>query len=319
MADPVRRATPAVSRSITQASSMTTELSGFRYRTPTSENLPRLARLAYEESKVHCGACRDFHVMWPYLRSLGLNGAGPEHNWPLHVETLARAATGRSNVRWFLAGSADAGLLAVVEAAAARHRDASHTFAIVDICGTPVALCAEHARAHGLHLEATIGDLATYRPGRPFDVVLMHQLLYFIPMAAQPAFMRHAAGWLAPGGTLHLTVSVDAAGGRPPEQRNASMVEWREAGIRADAASSLLELPEDVETFVGRLRGMRAGLSATRMPARPLEDYVVLVEAAGLVIDEVLRMPNEPDQIAPARDDAWRHRHMIIARAPSAG
>lgn len=296
---------------------MTTAISGFRYRTPSSENLPRLARLAYEESKVHCGACRDFHVMWPYLRSRGLNGAGPEHNWPLHVETLARAAAGRSSVRWFLAGGADAGLLAVVEAAAARHRDANHTFAIVDICGTPVALCADHARTRGLDLEAVVGDLTTYRPGRPFDVVLMHQLLYFIPPADQPAFMKHAAGWLAPGGTLHLTVSVDTPGGRPPEERNASMVEWREAGIREDATRGALELPEDVETFVRRLRGMRAGLAAARLPSRRLDNYVGLVEAAGLIIDEVLRMPNEPDQIAPARDDAWRHRHMIIARTPS--
>ncbi|MGV8839902.1 MAG: class I SAM-dependent methyltransferase [Bauldia sp.] len=286
---------------------------GFRYRNRSSEDFSRLARLAYDTSKEHCGACRDFHVMWPYLRSLGLNGAGPEYNWPLHVDALARAAAGRPAVRWFLAGSADAGLLAVAQEAAARIPDAVHSFAMRDLCGTPVALCRDHARAHGLDLDAAVGDLAAYRPERPFDVVLMHQLLYFIPEADQPGFLAHAGRWLAPGGRLLLTVSVEAAARAPRGERDEAMVVWRTDAIRADVASGRLDLPEDIDTFLGRLRGTRAGRAVARPPARSLETFVALVESAGLAVEEAFPTPNEPGQTAPARDDESRTRYMIVA------
>lgn len=291
---------------------------GFRYRQPSSEDLPRLSRLAYEASKIHCGACRDFHVMWPYLRSLGLNGAGPEYNWPHHVDILSRSAAGKSHVRWFLAGSADAGLLAVAAAAAARNASATHAFAMVDLCGTPVALCRDHAEAQGLDLDASVGDLANYRPARPFDIVLMHQLLFFIPAADQPAFVQHAASWLAPEGRLHLTVSVDMGNRVPRAERAGAMLEWREAAIRADVASGALALPEDIDTFVRRLSGMKDGRAVTRQKAMQLNDYVRLVEGTGLVVEEAFRMPNEPGQVAAARDDGTRNRYMIIA-TPRAG
>ncbi len=290
----------------------------FRYRTPSSENLARLARLAYDASATHCGACRDFHVMWPYLRSLGLNGAGPEYNWPLHIDGLARAAEGRSSVRWFLAGSADAGLLAAAEAAAGRLPAAVHSFTLVDLCGTPVALCRDHAAMQGLDLDAIVGDLGAYRPARPFDVVLMHQLLFFIAPEARPGFMRHAAGWLAAGGRLLLTVSVDVASRVPRAERDNAVAAWREAAIRADAASGALVLPEDIDIFLGRLRGMRASRPAVRPPPMKLADAVALVEGAGLLVDEVFHMPNEPDQRAVARDDDTRRRYMIVATAPPA-
>lgn len=290
---------------------------GFRYRQPSREDLPRLSRLAYDASKIHCGACRDFHVMWPYLRSLGLNGAGPEYNWPHHVDILSRAAAGKPRVRWLIAGSADAGLLAVAAAAAERHATATHEFAVVDRCGTPVSLCRDHAAAQGLDLDASVGDLATYRPARPFDIVLMHQLLVFIPAADQPAFMKQAASWLAPEGRLHLTVSVDMGNRVPRAERAGAMVAWREAAIRADVASGALSLPEDIDTFLRRLSGMRDGRLATRPSGIQLNDYVRLVEGAGLIIDEAFRMPNEPGQVAAARDDATRNRYMIIATPPA--
>src|SRR5262249_10216525 len=148
-----------------------------------------------------------YHLMWPYLRSLGLSGTGPEYNFPLHVEILARAAGRRDQVRWLIAGSADAGVLAAAEASAAALPGTRHDFVVVDRCETPLVLCRDHAAARGLSVETIRADLMAFSRDDGFDMVVMHHLLRFFDDAGRSAVLARAAGWLAPGGRLCVTVS----------------------------------------------------------------------------------------------------------------
>lgn len=260
-----------------------------RYPGRTAENLPSLARLAYDLAARHCGACRDYHVMWPYLRSLGLQGGGPDHRFEEQRAAYAVAAGDGESTRWLIAGSADAGQLALVQAVADLRSERRFGITIVDRCPTPLGVARHHAQACGIDIETVQDDLMTFeRPGG-FDVVSMHHVVDFFPEEHRAPFMRHAATWLALGGRILLAVNFgprDSVDGRSNAMRA-----WREAGIRSAAASGELDLPEDLETFVGRLQGMRDSRSNAPRSSHERPYYEALVEEAGLVVTDVVPLP----------------------------
>ncbi|MCC6736980.1 MAG: class I SAM-dependent methyltransferase [Bauldia sp.] len=282
---------------------------GFRFPRPTREDLPRLARLAFDVGAIHCAKCRDYHLTWPYLRSMGLNGAGPEYNLRLHVELLGRAAAGRTDPRWLLTGSADAGVLAAVEAAIAAMPPANHAITVVDRCPTPLALCRDHAASTGLQVETILADLMAFEPAAPFDVVLGHQVVLFFRDEDRPALYRRMATWLAPRGRLCLTVADTTPAAAGASEYHAVINRWRIAQIRADVATGAVDLPEDTETFIGRMTGRLERINGDRVFG--LDHFIGQLEDAGLSIVEATPMPDEYPELTITR--AGRNRHMIIA------
>lgn len=285
-------------------------LPSFRFSHPTSENLPRLARLAYEASALHCGDCRNYHLTTPYLRALGIGGLGPEFAWEIQVETLLRAVEGRSTVRWLLAGAADAGLLGLIEGVAARLPGTAHHITIVDRCDTPLALCRDHAASLGRDIVTMRGDLRDHQAPDSADVVLMHFTTVFVPEAERVAFIRHASTWLAAEGRLAIALFYD----RPetassPSGSNAAVRSWRAGVIRAEAAAGTFDPPEDVETFVGRLD--QRGFAATTR-AFTLGDGLALLRSAALQPREVALLPRSAAEAAIWGTQS-RQRSIVVA------
>lgn len=227
--------------------------------------------------------------MWPYLRSLGLQGGGPDHKFEEQRAAFAAVAGNAATTRWLIAGSADAGQLALVQSVSALRGDRRHSVTIVDRCPTPLGLARHHAEACGMVIETVQDDLMTFeRPGA-FDVVSMHHVVEFFPEEIRASFMRHAATWLAPGG--HVLVAVNFGPRDSIEGGSKALRTWREAGIRAAAASGELDLPEDLETFVRRLGGMRHGRGNAPRGSHERAYYEALVAEAGLVVADIVALP----------------------------
>lgn len=285
----------------------------FRYATPSDEDLPALSKLAYRLSATQCGDCRNYHVMWPYLRSIGANGGGPELRWSDHVAIMARAAASRSHVRFLLGGSADAGQLALVAEAMRTLPGVSYEVTIVDRCATPLDVCQSYAATAGIEITTIVDELGAYTADEAFDVVLLHHTLVFIPGDERPAFLRHAANWLAPGGSLVISISFDRRGepSPPPYQ---PMMAWREARIRDAAESGELELPEPLDDFLERLRAMR-GSRRGPVGTHYRDDYEAAITDAGLSVIEAVHLP--PEDHDPMGGN-WRHRDrfMLVVQRP---
>lgn len=284
-----------------------------RYPRPTAEDLPRLARIAYGLSVHHCEACRDYHVMWPYLRSLGLHGGGPEHRFAEHVAAFRAAAAGRDTVRWLLAGSADAGQLALVESVGLLDPDVRHRSTIVDRCATPLGVARAHAESAGLDLETILGDLMAFDAPEAFDVVSMHHVVNFFPEESRVGFLCRAGTWLAPDG--RLLIAVNYVGPGATVKLSEALRSWREAGIRQAAAGGELDLPEDLETFIRRLDGMRDSRKGARREGHDRGYYEGLVAEAGLIVSDIVELPFDPDERA-LHGGAPRERCIIVAARP---
>jgi len=277
----------------------TTARSSFRFATPTTEDLARLSRLAWEAGAVHCGVCRNYHLSTPYLRRLGIGGTGPEFAWESQLDILLRATAGRTTVRWLLAGSADAGLPGIVGGLAAARPGTEHSLTVVDRCETPLVLCRAHAQAEGMEIETIREDLRAFRRDAAFDAVLMHFTTIFFAEDELAAFLRHASSWLAPGGVLIAGFLYDRPSSDPPGGTSTAVGSWRAAVIREEAAAGRLDLPEDIERFVGRFE-QRNNLQRTERFST--SDAAALLRKAGLVPREVALLP-----FADAEAALWGH------------
>jgi SAM-dependent methyltransferase len=286
---------------------------GFAYSKPTAEDLPGLASLAYRLSEQYCGACRDYHVIWPYLRAVGANGVGPEFCWPRQPEIAAAAAmaaaSGRDRVRWLATGSADAGVLALIDAAMERLPGVPFEATVVDRCRTPLGVCRAHADARGIAVDCIHGDLLQFRRDGGFDVVVMHHVLNFFSEADRPVFLANAARWLAPGGRLCIFLTY-----APPEggwAMNRLLRGWREKRIREGVAAGEIEAPEDLEVFVARLDRPRDA-----PPVR--QDYghfEHLLTGAGFAIDSLHDLPYSAEERALVDGQPWPRRMVVASLA----
>ncbi len=287
-----------------------------RYARPSDEDLPALSRLAFRLSAEHCAGCRNYHVMWPYLRSIGANGAGPEMRWADQVSTLGRIASGRGHVRWLLAGSADAGLLALVAAAMRTLPGVDYDATVVDRCATPLGLCRAYADTAGIDLCTVADDLGSHAPREEYDLILMHHLMGFMGAEQRSSLLRNAADWLAPGGKLVMSLGFDRPGVALPPRPNVPLMEWRERCIREASQSGELDLPEPLGIFLERLRTMREG-SYAPVERHNRQDYEIAIADAGLVLEEELPFPAADDE---PLSRAWRARDRfmwVAARLPA--
>lgn len=274
-----------------------------RWPNPSAENLTSLARLAWQLSARHCAGCRNYHVMWPYLRAIGANGSGPEFRWELQRNALAEALAGRTAIRWLIAGSADAGLLALAAAVMERHPGVPFSVTIIDRCQTPLGLCRAHADANDIDLTAIHADLDEFEPDQPFDIVVMHHTIVFFEPDHQTVLLKRVAGWLAPEGRLYLTFSHDPPDLHGPVTPSSTIRDWRERQVRDAAATGEAVPPEDLDAFVARLHTIRDGIRGPDQ-RRALGFYDELVAAAGMEVERILPLPKLPTDPVPG----WRPR-----------
>ena len=279
-------------------SSMSAPDNVLRYPKVTDEDLPNLSQLAYTVSARECGACRDYHVTWPYLRLVGGSNSGPEFCWTRQIDILVKTMADRQSVRWLLAGSADAGVLALVAQAMSATPDVAHSVTIVDQCNTPLTLCNAYADAKGFQVETVKQDLLGFsRPGA-FDIVLFHHAIMFFDEPGRDQLMRNTAEWLVPGGCVVAAVYYETNETRGTEHKH-TLGPWHQAVIKSAVASGELDPPEDLEVFLQRLR-TRISLRgpAARALLWGLDDYVAVMSRAGLSVLDVVDLPFSEEEIA---------------------
>jgi SAM-dependent methyltransferase len=269
-----------------------------------SEDLPLLAVEAFELAGRFCGACKNFHMLWPYLRLAGASGRDVEA--PL-IHSVLSDLLSRSGQNVLIAGAADTGLLALV----ARAGGSGAAVTVLDRCETPLGLCRRFARRWSLPIEIVHLDLMEFAKQSSFGVVFAHMLLQFIPACRHLDVLSRIRRSLRSEGRLVLAF------------RTSSRIEGDLAvTYRRDYPSQLIKqlegknigLPEPREAFRHRVevyaeeRRAREGAHTSR------EEVEQLIHAAGFKIE--LITPFDANVSAPFSQLAaqiGKRRYLTIA------
>jgi SAM-dependent methyltransferase len=164
-----------------------------------TEDQPRIAADAYELAGRLCGDCRNQHALWTYLRLTRASTGAERQESGLELQLRDLIADGRRNV--LIAGAQDTGLLSLVARAAADHP--AHVV-VLDICQTPLTLCAKLAASWSLPIETVRQDLFELDFEHRFDIVLVHGTLNFVAADRQAEVLRRLRRAMRPGGRLVL-------------------------------------------------------------------------------------------------------------------
>jgi hypothetical protein len=188
-----------------------------------------------------CAECRDYHALWPYRRLsrmvLGIEGSADI------VQTLLRQVT-PPNGRILIAGSADAGMLAMTAHAT---RDLKPFIDVADRCPTPLATCRRYAAMQGLSFTPVQMDIRKSAPPQLYDVVYGDCVLQFMPRRDRVGFLRRLGRAMTERGTLIFVERLRT--GREEGSRRRD-----HAFETLDALAALgIELPEDEASFRLRL------------------------------------------------------------------
>jgi len=243
-----------------------------------SEDLPQLAVDAFEIAGDLCGDCRNFHMLWPYVRIAGASGG--DVGTPLYRSVLSRLLS-KGGKRILIAGSADTGLLAVV----ARAGSSDTEITVLDRCETPLELCRRFASRWSLPIRTVHQDLTELAAQTSFDVVFVHMLLQFIRSDQQLEVLSRMRRSLRPDGRLVLAfrTSDHIEDAFVPDYRRGYAEHLIE---QLDARKIPLPEPRDVfgrriEIYAEQRRG-RVGTHGSR------EEVEQLIETAGFAIEELI-------------------------------
>jgi hypothetical protein len=266
-----------------------------RSTTGYEEDLPALASRAYELALELCGACANYHIYWPARRAAGIVGGADADRVAVVAQVAAIAGRNkRGSSRKFellIAGAADSGILsACVEGlfrAGGRALIDSIRFTIVDLCATPLQLCSDYARMHGLDLDTVRADLASYLPDRPLDLVVAHSVLAFMPVSERAGLLDRMAGWLGKDGEILLSANMARRSRAERDRRFEDEIEPR---IRAAIAEGALALREDEAAFLARCRNRHDGIRYDRSGFETISHFRCFVEQAGLQAGHVERV-----------------------------
>lgn len=234
------------------------------------------ARLAHGLARSHCGACRAYHSVWPYLR-LTDPPRGVDADRQILLHTLAPLLFPGAHV--LLAGSADAGIAELVlEAAAGK----ALKLTVMDLCATPLEQCRTLLAGHGSSAVTTRQGSITGQPGgAPADLVIAHSVLAFIPRPELAAAGRFLAGSLHPGGRLLLTTGF-------AEGRTQTDCEAFCDHVLADLAARGIALPEAEPDF-RKLLAEYCGLRRQRInPFADMEELARWLHDCALQEEQML-------------------------------
>ncbi|WP_018879416.1 class I SAM-dependent methyltransferase [Thioalkalivibrio sp. ALE9] len=231
------------------------------------------------------GSCADFHAPWQVLRKLGL-AAGPERHETFFRTELARQAVA-GNRRVLIAGSADFGMLEIVHRAFGGHLLEP---TVVDLCATPLMLCAWYGAMTGLPVRTVLGDLNEPDMGRAgassalpedeeFDLITTHSLLRYFDSTGRKRLLRNWYHRLRPGGAVvtvtRLTSSVSVVSETQASQ-------FAECVLDAAREQGCEWSPEQLRDWAARF--VRAGHFH---PTGSVEEVRAVFEEAGLTVQRL--------------------------------
>lgn len=150
---------------------------------------------ALQVCRQHCHCHDHWHFIWAGMKAAGLRrGVYLQQN--LFNTLLAKRRNTRQRV--LIAGSADAGALQVLHHALSSGDIDYHA---IDRCQSPLQLLAEYAQAQGIRLTTGISDIQSLPEG-PWDVILVHNTLVFLPEQERIETLRRMTTSLSNDGVI---------------------------------------------------------------------------------------------------------------------
>ena len=225
------------------------------------EDLAEASQRALEIAPLHCGACLDYHMLFPLKRHLGGLANIPDRSRLVASigELLSeRAAEGEGGIDVVIAGAADSGLLAVCAHAAERALGEAKgrvRFTVVDRCMTPLTLCQDYARRNEVELELHAADLVSTPAIFPADIVVLHSLFSFIAPEHHRPMLEKFAAWLKPNGRIVFSTELRSRKNRGSHEARRKL---RAENVRAGVASGAFVVKEPLADFHKRLESVRS-------------------------------------------------------------
>lgn len=151
---------------------------------------------AIEVCKRHCHCHDHWHFLWA-----GMKAAGLRRGIYLQQNLFNTLLADRRDTcqRVLIAGSADAAALQVLHHALSNHEIAYHA---IDRCQSPLQLLSEYAQAQGIRLTTGISDIQSLPTDGPWDVILVHNTLVFLPEQERIKTLKRMTDSLSQGGII---------------------------------------------------------------------------------------------------------------------
>ena len=272
------------------------------------EDLPQMARALFDLALSNCGACRDYHATWGFLRAAGLRrGAVAD------FDSFSADFTGlRAKPRILITGCADTGQLTLVANLLA---GSSPSITLVDRCATPLQLCADFARQNGIDLEIRQGSVEEMRDVGRYDAIFSHEFLGFVDEGKRLALLKVLRRALVPNGRVVIAQRIFEGEQRPEAGQSteellmAAFARLRDKGIA---------LPEAESEFARRIVSELGGANRQRRSGafRSPGDVERLLAAAGfgaISTRPIVLTPDKQQQLLQRRP--WMSRYAFVAHA----
>jgi len=252
------------------------------------EDLQRNLSQVFALAPSICNGCADYHIVTALKRIAGQSGwSGGTRQ--LLLDTLRTVFSdlkmrNDDRVDILIAACADTGVLATCAHALSTEDTAFServSVTVVDRCPTPLKLCEAFAERHGLAVQTEKVDLIDTTTQFAADIVILHNLLVFVPESEQRNLLRTLAGWLKPDGCIviwHPLVQpksrMDYRSKR--EKRLKTIIEMIE--------SRSVEIDEPLDSVRQRIERNLDEFLPGRPRTAKSEALLELIDEAGLVI-----------------------------------
>jgi hypothetical protein len=283
-----------------------------RSRLEASAPLARVLAHDLCTTKLGHDSCLALHGVWQDLRRLGL-AATPHRHARFFSRFLARRGSSRRPRRALITAAADSGMLEVLVDA---HRVAGVAIepTVIDLCPTPLLLCAWYGAQVGVPVRTLADDLLAVREPEAFDLICTHSVLRSFPRAVQPEVMARWHELLRPGASLVTVTRIDGDEDAPV---SASAEQADAFGARAaNEARRVPMLALDPAEIGARAR--RFASAAVSYPVGTQRDLESLVENAGLSIEhlEVRQIdgPLASAESAPGAPQGAHYAELVAVR-----
>jgi hypothetical protein len=275
------------------------------------EDLLHNAQRAIDLARRLCRDCADYHVLFPLRRATG-GVFGVDRDRPKMTEIVGQLVATRTSgpIDILIVGAADSGILATCAHAARQvGGDALRRarFTVIDRCETPLELCRDFARRHGLLLHAEAADLTQTPSNHTADVIVHHSLLRFLPPAARCAALRKLAQWLKPDGRLVFFMGAQSRSTVEQGTRRRAEVG---ALVRALVDSGRIRLSEPVAAFQARLDADLERNTRRQIDSSSPDDLRELFAAAGLQVASFEQLSRE--MVMPSGRSYARERIVAV-------
>lgn len=266
------------------------------------------------------GSCADFHAPWQALRKLGLV-AGPERHEGFFLEELARHGVA-GNRRVLIAGSADYGMLATVHRAFGDH---SLEPTVVDLCATPLMLCAWYGAMTGLPVRTILGDLDEPEPRAPsappglpvdeeFDLITTHSLLRYFDSTSRQRLLHNWYRRLRPGGAVVTVTRLTSSSQSSSAVSEAQVNDFVECTLKAAREQGSELAPQQLRDWAARF--VRCGRFH---PTGSADEVGAAFEQAGLIVQRLdvrtLVGAVGPSAAAPGTAQGAEYAEIVAVRA----